>query len=980
MFMCFSVSGQSEWKLVWSDDFDRDQTGPEWLVMTGPAGIRDGQLHLRGHGVTILTRRSFAHDIRLEYQARQDPEAAPVDLSSTTGASPVFGWGHLHSHGLNNVPADDPRFQATWDMRVEKEGRRIRFWVNDELVHQEEPDEILGGPGMDRIGFVTWGGMLVDNLKVYERVTPHPDSPVFPRHLPDAPLARDGRHLTIRADVSPDVREGIGHFNRGDHAAALEAFRRESDFTSLLGQAYVLGDPLYQEPFHHPEFRDLADAFEECFRQSPGTFPQAWVMAAREFAELKMRRTRPGRTAVIRLTGIGGKNNPFYHKARMYLARYHYWNGMEGGRGAMIQTARSWMEDLRRTWPDQPVIRQYCGEEVPWGEHLKADTSKHPAWAAFLREAYARNIFIMERFFRERQTPDGQLHGGWGDDVELLRTWVQIAGISTAPTTVRHGIGRLCQGVWDHVLVDGYGGFSDVEHSSEDSADSVPSMLFLQYGDPLWVERNLQSCRRIRTRYMDMDEKGYPRFRSSYFGGDRVDTGLHDGPDVGYCARPMKHFLWAAWQGHEPSRDWFVQWADGWRAATMNTEAGKLPGVAPLGIWYPGGTISPPSGQHSWHDDQLHRWQHVPMMHDAILAAYRLSGERKFLEPWRKAMEWATRGPLIRDEGQRGSEEWQIAMTSHLPSHNPAEQNRAFLYRWLSDDPVYDEYILRAGGGFIFPYRLNGNLDALTSGLEKAATRLRSNLELQTTEVLSTDRAALHHAIDIFGAYTGAVTGFRDAATPTFAVTYDTPSTGFAALVVAASSERIRLWLYQFGNEPMPVGLRLWQLQQGRYSLLQGPQLDGERPSQHRYGWGQPETYLHERRAEGPTVIVPPGRVWVVDLRLLEARDIEEDLADLALSHGTTLLLEDYLHVTVHNIGRTASAAASLSVETRKGDMWKPLHVQEIPSIMAPADWKPERFSIRIPVSDPGPFRVSVDSQNHQQEMVETNNSLLIHR
>lgn len=967
---------ESDWAFVWGDDFDRESLGSEWQVRVAKAELASGRLHLQGHGVTVLTERGFAHDVRLEYDAQQDPGVPPVDLSSTTGASSIFGWGHLHSLGLNDLTPDDPGFHRTYRMVVEKEGRRIRFWVDDKLVHEETPEEMLGGPGMDRVGFVTWGGMFVDNLKVYERTTRHPDGPKFPRELPAGPLARKGRELVIREDVSANVTNAVQAFNRGRLDQALEGFRREESSAGCLGEAYVLGDLAYQEPFHHPEFERLAERFAAVQKRFPEEIPIARVEAAREFAQLKMRRLRTARTAVLRLTGVGEANNPFYHKAWLYLARYHYWNGMEGGRGEMLQQARTWMMDLRKLWPDQPVLRQYTGESVPWGADLNADPGWHPAWAAYLREAFARNIAIMETFFRERQTPDGQLHGGWGDDVELLRTWMQIAAISSAAEPVRQGIERLSEGVWNHVLKDGYGGFSDVEHSSEDSADSIPGMLFLRYGDPLWVERNLQSCRRIKDTYMGIDDRGYPRFRSSYFGGDRVDGKLQDGGDVGYCSRPMKHFLWAAWQGNHTARDWFVRWADGWRAATMGTEAGKLPGVAPLAIWHPSGSIQPPSPDRAWHDPLINRWAHAPMMHDAILAGYWLSQDPRFLQPWQKMMEWASRGPLGRDEGERGSVEWQIAQTSHLPANNPAEQNRAALYRWLSGDSVYDEYIRRAGGGAVFGYRLDGDLDTYMKSFEKAAKRLRNNLELQTTEVLSTDRAALPHALDIFGAYTGAITGMRDAATPTFSVTYDTPSTDFAALLVVATEERIRIWLYQFEDEPMPIGLQLWRLKPGRYDLLQGEQHPGEHEYQHRYAWRPAETFTLQRRAEGPTVVVPPGKVWVVDLRLVEPLTVPAASPDLAIAPRDITKENDELAVRIHNIGNAGSLPTKVALQARRGEGWTTIASGTVPAIDPPEDLRARLVAVRLPQPRIRPFRVVVDPRDAQFETNEQNNNV----
>ena len=63
------------WQLVFEDDFERAEVGDDWGV--GPAAsIQDGQLRLEGVVQALITR-SFAPDVRLEFEAESLPGVKP---------------------------------------------------------------------------------------------------------------------------------------------------------------------------------------------------------------------------------------------------------------------------------------------------------------------------------------------------------------------------------------------------------------------------------------------------------------------------------------------------------------------------------------------------------------------------------------------------------------------------------------------------------------------------------------------------------------------------------------------------------------------------------------------------------------------------------------------------------------------------------------------------------------------------------------
>lgn len=994
------ASDDAGWVVAFEDSFERQELGPDWHLLGGEVEISGGRLRLRGARATLVCARPFAADVTLEFEAEADPAMPPCDLSAGLAAGEEHGWGYLIAFGGQSnrvnqilgpqvrVVDEKPPFLIEhgrrYLVRARKEGRVLSLSVDGRELLRAETDDPLGGPGFDRVALVTWTGMLVDRVRVLERSVPAPGTPRFPERLSNVPFYREGRTLRFAgASVTPAVGAAIEAYNQGRLDEALRLFSGlEDQLLSFWGRAFVLGDLAFTESDREGQLSKLAEDFREYARANPDQpGMEDAVPAAGWFGELRM--SREASVAARRLIGLGPGDeagrvtNPFYHKALLYDARFRYWDGKEGGDVRRIQSALATMEQLKQLWPDVSVLRQYTGEEVPWGEDLNADLQRHPAWAAYLREAYGRQVRIMEAWFEKRQQPDGQLGGGWGDDVELMRTWVPVAAISTRARGVRDGIGRFAEGIWQ-TLEDGYDpGIGDVEHSAEPSADIVPGMLLLRYGDPEWLERNLLSCRTIRDRFMGVDAKGHPRFKSTEFGSRGVKTDPRAGADTGYHARAMKHFLWQGWWGDLAARDWFLRWVEGWRQATMARIGSKPAGLPPPGIWYPSGDIVPPVPGVSWWDPHYNYYgaPGLPgMIFDCFLAAYALGGGEEFLRAFQFVTDEGTRGPLPVGELHPPSPEWCQMALAHA-----VDPSRTALYKLLTGDRTHDEYTLRHADPAQI-YRTNYDLERYQKSFESAAKSLRTNFELRTTEVLATDRAALDSALTVFGAYTGAVQLIRDANTPTFAVTYQTEGTDFAALVVESTSRRVRVWLYSFTDAPQKIGLRFWRLEPGIYRILQGEILPGERPGQNRYAWLPAARVSLLRRAEGVDVLVPPGKVWVVDVLLVEPRAVPARSPDLAAGERSISVRGAQVTVRIHNLGNAGAGPFTVALQERDGAGWKTVAHRRLDGLKAPEDLRPASVVIRFHLARPpaSGSRVVVDPRDELFELCETNNTVIV--
>lgn len=979
------AADESPWKLVFEDRFQRSEPGPDWVEAKN-VSIVDGRLFLKGRADAGLSR-GYPGDVKVEFVAEADPEQPPCDLAVTLANTFLLAFG-----GGNNtfnqivgagvtVRDNNPPFLIEHGKKYKivavKEGPMLILYCNDQKLLEAKCDDPLGGPEFDGVTLVTWTGMYVDYVKVFERTTPAPGGPVFLRGMPALGFTWKDRQLSHggATKLAPKVAEGVKLYNDRKYSEAFAAFSAISPPTieSVAALAYVVGDLAFLEKPSHQA--DVARLAAEVAAKSPqDADARDFALAAKWFADFNV--YKRDHRATKRLIGCGSDNNPFFYKARLFEARFNYAHAIEGAHREGMQAAINEFAELKKIWPEHQVLREWTGEKIPWGEELIRPETDGPAWARHLQESMARQQAVLRWWFSERQLPDGQLGGGWGDDVEILRGWVPIACITSAAEPVIAGIERLATGVWDLVLKDGYDTFpGDVEHSAEPSCDSIPTMIVLRYGDPLWVERNLRSAKTVREKFMAINDRGFLQFMSRDFGTDGVKRGLGNGGDSGYHARATKHFIYLGWYGVPEGRDAFLQWCDTWRDATMRQIGPKPAGFPPATLWFPSGGIAPPDGR-PWYDEQRNSYGFpgLPvMLHESFMTAYLFCGDRKFLDPVQTMMDFATLGPLHKGDPKLPPDHIEnlLAQLSHMASADVLS-----VYRLLTGERVYDEYTLR-GATPTQRYMVDYDLEQYSKTFERTASSLRNNWTQLTSEILQTDRAGLTGSAEVFGAYTGAVCSFRDSKTPTISVTYDTPDLNFAAVVTETATERLRVMLYNFNNTPMRVGLKPWRLVPGVYVLNTGQPVPGERDFQKRYTWAGATEVEHRHRGAPIWVEVPSHKEWVVDLRLRKEIERPAVLPDLAIASRDIQVKDGKIVVRVHNIGGAAAGTFDVVAEAKNGEEWTELARTKVDGLPAIKAFEPSarEVSLNADARKPAGIRIRLDPDDKIEEFYELNNA-----
>jgi hypothetical protein len=485
-------------------------------------------------------------------------------------------------------------------------------------------------------------------------------------------------------------------------------------------------------------------------------------------------------------------------------------------------------------------------QPVAWDVTLPPAPENAPAWAVTQRKLAARMDALTRWWVEKRQRPDGQLGGGWGDDVELLRSWgPQALGFGSA--VAYRGLVRLADGMWRHTgLVDGFPKeIQDSEHVGEDVADTQPLLAAASPEDAA-IRARLKLTTACSENWIRRQPDGHWRFRGSWFNCAEYDANPTRTIDVHYNVRAMGPAMWYAYL----TRDKFVierltRWAESWLAAMRSTAHGKPAGVIPSVLnSVDGGYLirserwDKPNTPWTYYNWSGYSQEGLTSL---FLAVYELTGERRWLD---------AAGETFRPLERCGEEPRICAEIVSSP---------ASFYSWrrISGDARYDRH---------FPENPVTDAASALPLMEKLASeteaRFGVNFDMMTSEVMWTDRV-YYRLPPSYSAYLFGGDAPRGERYPLFAVTWPVREGEFVArAVIDATPSRLHLRLYNFGGSDAELPMRAWQLRAGRYRVVTRG-ADGS-------AIGSRELEI-ARPAEILRIAAPAGRE--VDLTVEPARD-----------------------------------------------------------------------------------------------------------
>ena len=515
----------------------------------------------------------------------------------------------------------------------------------------------------------------------------------------------------------------------------------------------------------------------------------------------------------------------------LYRGRMLIWNAIQ--HGLLVEDfyadGRALLAEAEAAYPDNRVIGMYLDTPIPWD--LSLPEAEAPAWASDQREALHRLDAIIS-FWLQRQAPDGQLGGGWGDDVEAWRKWTPILlGFETEHDV---GLANLAEGLWALPRMEG--GYTDiltdVEHSAEDSSDTLTAMLLLQPEEEIWVERTAAIAELASSLWMAENERGLWQFQSTWFTASAVSSNEAYACDTAYHTRALQPVLLRWQQTDDPELAALITpWMQSWVDAAAREERGKPAGILPGAVHFPSGDVGGPS-ERWWEpgcslNADAYDWPSaMSMLSQALLLTATLTEDESYLEPLRSMAEhrrdWLA-GTL--SDGAEGELAWAAGELSFL---SDVLARHAVL---SGSDEFHD--LLEAEGDALVQYRLFGEDAAIDDAMARAADSLGVNQEAFTTEVRFSDRIFKFHSryandhtseeipsFDVDLMYS-LITG--DMGSPLYfpspAVRWQTSPRDIAVRVVSVSPEQLTAELVHFGDDERTMGAEMLRWSAGSWSL-----------------------------------------------------------------------------------------------------------------------------------------------------------------
>jgi hypothetical protein len=474
-------------------------------------------------------------------------------------------------------------------------------------------------------------------------------------------------------------------------------------------------------------------------------------------------------------------------------------------------------------------------------------------------------------------------------------------------------------------------------------------MALLAPGEPLYLERLMDSARAVEEGLMKSYAKGRRAFRTNHFGAGQIDTGPSAQDSVHHSILLAPALSVAYYNGNRRATRAVSEWMDGWLDAyppAPPPDRGRRPLFA---------NARRPDGSVTGHDWLPRAWGYISM----FPALYSLTGEARYRDVARYWTGTYSSGFL------EGAAEIQYALELL-----PRDRYRDQLLRWSRAAPLEllsDDALGETARRRLLETEITGEVGPAIQALQAGVRNLRALQPAYTWAEPANDRIWLpSQPLAVMSQ--GGLSHQRNQLWPQHYVSYE----GFSDLTawVSEKSERkLRIWLYSFAPHAESGRMRLWRAQSGRYQLRIGPDSDRDGAPE-----GAERSELRLRRFSSVPLRLEPGRLFALDLELQGEPEPRQSLPDLALSleRGTG---SRALEVSVHNLGDATARDVVVRLEAEG----RSIAERRIAQIEAPADLRPRRKTVSFASIGAGTaLELRVDPEGAIAEIDEENNAIEI--
>jgi hypothetical protein len=653
------------------------------------------------------------------------------------------------------------------------------------------------------------------------------------------------------------------------------------------------------------------------------------------------------------------EDHPFYTKAHIRIARSRCGLDPNGNMGYYLAQQR--LVDVETTFPDNKYVKLYVHREwsePDWDFPLPEVDESAPEWAKAIYQSHELIGEFVSWWVDNRLNENGEFGGGYSDDVEIIVPLLEfmLLVVDDGDEDNRAALESFLENIWDHKGgLDANTGFSaliaDAEHSAELSADGYSLTVPMYYGDPVYFERNLKTASLLENVWGGVGGDGLFHFKGSIFNGVKIKGKAGaTGMDEAINMRALFNANWVLWYSDHPQLEaTLLDYADTLSDVAMRTDLGKPQGVLGAPVDFATGEIGGPGG--NWWGSKTATngsWYEFPSYtiypHSFLVAQYLRTENAAYLEPllWENDLV-ANYADSVEDP-EKGSNAWAANKVQNALAEVAVELKRA------TGTHDFDDALATMAGKETKSWVRTSWLASddpteMAQAMQTSIDAYEDKWPFFTTEGLMTDRIAHGMELVPVSAMTGtsAYTNFQGF-TSTIA-TYKAPHRDFAAWVRDGQPESTRIALYNFDEETLDLGVRLWRFKPGATLQVKlGLDTDDDGfidETVASFDW-----VLNHR---GDPLHIPVDSKTSMVLKVSEKSAGDDSLrADLALTGADLQASDDQLAITVHNIGSKTVSEATVSVYD--GPEWLGQLREEVSirNLAAPLDYVAKTVTVDV--------------------------------
>ena len=575
--------------------------------------------------------------------------------------------------------------------------------------------------------------------------------------------------------------------------------------------------------------------------------------------------------------------------------------------------------DLLRVDPSNDLGRKYWHEwnfESALPDYtppaLPADV---PAWAYLQAKDMDYFQRIADFYIDKRQAWDGEFGGGLGDDSDFTNLFPSLALMGTEPEKVKTSLSRELEAMYENKMwTNGLAtGQFDELHSYEDGLNVLGQSLLMDFGNPKNLERAMDTARRLEW-LTGVNAAGHRHIRSAYFSGAKMAEGGVWGWSKGRSYMVFHPALeLVLFNGAPETRKMVLETVDGMLAHRKQDADGRF--------------ITRTEINFKTDEDLL--WAD-PTPGFMFWAAYRWTGDKKYLPPLMDAGPWAL--------AQINSNALDM-----LELREP----------WGKQLVAAAKVQSTTGSAETLAWQVTGDTKYLER-LYSAQLQAQSNREWINTEgSLWIDRVTdsggpMFVNTELQRARFGGVALTRNHVYPGNAVSwkFTAPASpnSVGILVPEATPDHLKVIVYNLEDAPVKAQMTGWEIDPGKWEITQGT---------HSKAGTHPAVLVSRRtenfeRSTSLDFIFAPHTTTELSLKLIEKGVPYWSRPDLGISADDVTVEGNQMKITVHSLGGVDAPASNVVLRDNSG---KVLATAIAAPLKAPLDLLPrtEVVSLALP-------------------------------